>query len=61
MGDEQISKPALADLIDELVDLKMALRQWEESMSRASDRRIEEIKNRIEAVKEMINADISGR
>ena len=61
MSDESPSVPTLADLIEELVDLKMALSQWEASMSRASDQRIQEIKNRIEAVKEAINASTSRR
>jgi molybdopterin converting factor small subunit len=51
-----VENATLADLVEELVELKIELRRWEESMSERSDVRIEEIKGQIEAVKAAINA-----
>ena len=51
-----VETATLADLIEELVELKIELRRWEESMSERSDVRIEEVKGQIEAVKAAINA-----
>ena len=51
-----VETATLADLVEELVELKIELRRWEESMSESSDLRIEEIKGQIEAVKAAINA-----
>jgi hypothetical protein len=42
--------------VEELVELKIELRRWEESTNANSDARIEEIKGQIEAVKAAINA-----
>jgi hypothetical protein len=51
-----VETATLADLVEELVELKIELRRWEESMSEKSDLRIEEIKGQIEVVKAAINA-----
>ena len=39
-----VETATLADLVEELVELKIELRRWEESMSERSDVRIGEIK-----------------
>ena len=51
-----VETATLADLVEELVELKIELRRWEESTSANSDARIEEIKGQVEAVKAAINA-----
>jgi hypothetical protein len=51
-----VETATLADLLEELVELKIELRRWEESTNANSDARIEEIKSQIEAVKAAINA-----
>lgn len=51
-----VETATLADLIDELVELKIELRRWEESMNANSYGKIEEIRSQIEAVKAAINA-----
>lgn len=49
-----VETATLSDLIEELVELKIELRRWEESISANSDARIEEIRGQIEAVKAAI-------
>ena len=46
----------LVDLVEELVELKIELRRWEDNLSPRSDEKIAEIKGQITAVKAAINA-----